>query len=41
VLNLLNTRNILNVYNYTGNPEDDGYLSSTLGQTNTATNVSP
>jgi len=41
VLNLLNTRNILNVYNYTGNPEDDGYLSSSLGQANTATNVSP
>lgn len=33
VLNLLNTRNILNVYNYTGNPEDDGYLASSLGQT--------
>lgn len=29
VLNLLNNRNILNVYNYTGNPDDDGYLSST------------
>ncbi|MFN8115931.1 MAG: carboxypeptidase regulatory-like domain-containing protein [Bacteroidia bacterium] len=32
VLNLLNTRNILNVYNYTGNPDDDGYLASTTGQ---------
>ncbi|MEO6305561.1 MAG: TonB-dependent receptor plug domain-containing protein, partial [Bacteroidia bacterium] len=30
VLNLFNTRNILGVYNYTGNPSDDGYLSSTL-----------
>lgn len=32
VLNLLNNRNILGVYNYTGNPEDDGYLNSTQGQ---------
>jgi hypothetical protein len=28
VLNVLNTRNILNVYNFTGNPSDDGYLTS-------------
>ena len=26
VLNVLNTKNVLNVYRYTGNPEDDGYL---------------
>lgn len=32
VLNLFNTRNIANVYNFTGNPEDDGYLSSPLAQ---------
>ncbi len=32
VLNLLNTRNVLNVYNYTGTPDDDGYLSSTQAQ---------
>jgi hypothetical protein len=32
VLNLLNTRNILGVYNYTGNPDDDGYLASAQGQ---------
>ncbi|MES2566039.1 MAG: TonB-dependent receptor [Bacteroidota bacterium] len=32
VLNLLNTRNILGVYNYTGNPDDDGYLASSQGQ---------
>jgi hypothetical protein len=32
VLNLLNTRNILGVYNFTGNPDDDGYLASTQGQ---------
>ena len=28
VLNLLNRRNVLNVYAYTGNADDDGYLSS-------------
>jgi len=32
VLNLLNSKNILNVYNYTGNADDDGYLASTQGQ---------
>lgn len=32
VLNLLNTKNILGVYNYTGNPDDDGYLTSSQGQ---------
>ncbi len=29
VLNLFNNRNILNVYQFTGNPDDDGYLQST------------
>ena len=28
VLNILNTKNILNVYRATGNPDDDGYLSA-------------
>jgi len=42
VLNLFNTRNILNVYSYTGNADDDGYLSSAQAQaalalTNSAT----
>lgn len=32
VLNLLNTRNVLTVYNYTGAPDDDGFLSSQQGQ---------
>lgn len=32
VLNLLNQRNILGVYNFTGNADDDGYLASTQGQ---------
>lgn len=30
--NLLNTENILGVYGFTGNPDDDGYLSSAVGQ---------
>lgn len=29
--NILDTRNIVNVYGYTGNPDDDGYISSTNG----------
>lgn len=41
VLNLLNTKNILNVYNYTGNAEDDGYLNTSIGQQATNSNVSP
>lgn len=32
VLNVLNSKNILGVYNFTGNPDDDGYLSSAQGQ---------
>ncbi len=32
VLNILNNRNVLNVYAYTGSPVDDGYLASTQGQ---------
>ena len=32
VLNVFNTKNVLNVYNYTGTPDDDGYLSSTQAQ---------
>ena len=32
VLNLLNTKNILNVYSFTGNPEDDGFLTSSQAQ---------
>lgn len=30
ILNLFNTRNVLGVYNYTGNPDDDGYLQSPM-----------
>ena len=32
VLNLLNRQNIQSVYGYTGNPDDDGYLTSALFQ---------
>jgi len=32
VLNVLNTQNVLAVYRYTGDPKDDGYLSSGGGQ---------
>ena len=32
IRNVLNTRNILGVYGYTGVPDDDGFLSSALGQ---------
>ncbi|CAN5409477.1 hypothetical protein BH09BAC1_BH09BAC1_07110 [soil metagenome] len=32
IQNLLDTRNIVKVYSFTGNPEDDGYLSSSIGQ---------
>lgn len=31
IQNLLDTRNIINVYRYTGNPDDDGYLTSAEG----------
>jgi hypothetical protein len=32
VQNVLNTANILGVYRFTGNPGDDGYLESAIGQ---------
>ena len=32
IQNLLNNDNILSVYGFTGNPDDDGYLASSLGQ---------
>ena len=31
VQNLLNTQNIVTVYQYTGNPNDDGYLNTAVG----------
>jgi hypothetical protein len=38
VLNLFNSKNILNVYNYTGDPDDDGYITSPLATTALAQN---
>jgi hypothetical protein len=32
VQNLFNNANVVNVYRYTGNPDDDGYLASAEGQ---------
>ena len=40
-LNLLNTQNILAVYKYSGNPNDDGYLSSPTGQQTIAAQSNP
>jgi hypothetical protein len=36
VMNLLNTKNVLNVYKATGDPDDDGYLTSAQAQTTIA-----
>ena len=32
IQNLLDARNVLNVYAFTGNPDDDGYLTSAVAQ---------
>ncbi len=37
VQNLLNAKNIISVYRYTGNADDDGYLDSALGQSYVST----
>ena len=41
VQNLFNNRNIISVYPFTGNPEDDGYLSSAVGIDNTSEELDP
>jgi outer membrane receptor protein involved in Fe transport len=41
IQNLFDTRNIINVYSYTGNPDDDGYLSSAVGQSIAPQQTSP
>jgi hypothetical protein len=41
VQNLLNNQNIVGVYPFTGNPDDDGYLSSAVGQDDAADEVDP
>lgn len=39
ILNALNTKNILNIYRYTGDPNDDGYLSAPENQNGINNNV--
>ncbi len=34
ILNALNTQNVINVYNFTGSADDDGYLTSAQAQAN-------
>jgi len=41
VLNLLNSKNIVNVYNATGNPDDDGYLSAPEWQREINSQIDP
>jgi hypothetical protein len=41
VLNLLDTKNIINVYPYTGNANDDGYLSAPEWQRQISNQVDP
>lgn len=40
ILNLLNTKNVIDVYDYTGSPDDDGYLASAQAQTQQAQQTS-
>jgi len=39
--NLLNIKNVIDVYDYTGNPTDDGYLASSLFMSNASSLVLP
>jgi outer membrane receptor protein involved in Fe transport len=41
ILNVLNTKNVLHVYPYTGNPDDDGYLSAPEWQRQINSQVDP
>lgn len=41
IQNLLNTINVIRVYPYTGNPDDDGYISSPLGQQDLTRQIFP
>lgn len=41
VTNLLNTKDVLGVYGYTGRPDDNGYISSSIGQTDAASRANP
>jgi hypothetical protein len=41
VQNVLNTANVVGVYGFTGNPDDDGYLESATGQQAVSTQLDP
>lgn len=41
ILNVLNTKNIQNVYAYTGNPDDDGFLASAEAQSTINAQTNP
>jgi hypothetical protein len=41
VLNVLNTKNVINVYRATGNPDDDGYLESAIAQQDINSKTNP
>jgi len=41
VLNLFDTQNVVNVYRYTGLPDDDGYLASDTGQQAILSQINP
>jgi len=41
ILNLLNTRNVIEAYKATGNPNDDGYLSADRFQNDINTQINP
>ena len=41
ILNAFNARNILNVYRFTGLPDDDGYLASDVGQQDILVQIDP
>ncbi len=41
ILNLLNTKNVVNVYPFTGNPDDDGYLSAPEWQRQINSQIDP
>jgi len=41
ILNMLNTQNAINVYPYTGNPNDDGYLSAPRWQSEIRDQLDP
>ena len=41
VQNLLDAKNVLGVYAFTGNPDDDGYIASATGQSNASNQLDP